>query len=374
MTKPIILGVGISVGVLAIGWSYWSEANKSDPDPIKPPPASLGQVVPTERVVVTPPAPPPAPPAPTFKWPENGTPSQINPFGPAGGLGVSQLPPTPTPTPTPTPQRDQPPPAPRAAAAAGPAYVPHPYMMSYATPTPSSAPASAAPEEGVPSLRPAGAAAPVNPVSYKASRLEGQNAALMGDQTFVLPRGIVPCQLDTEINSTLPGDIQCHIPIDIVRHGVTLINRGAIVHGKYSNSITTGQVRLSIAAEDMVDDATGCFVQFPSAPFSTPTGATGIPGSVDRHIAERIGPAVVLALTQSSINLAQTLLTKGGNTYLSFGNSGGGNGLEQIATEDLRSKANIQATISLPEGTMVAVYINKPLNFANCYSLALKDH
>ena len=74
-------------------------------------------------------------------------------------------------------------------------------------------------------------------------------------------------------------------------------------------------------------------------------------------------------------SLAQASLSKGGNTYLSFGGGGGGgsNGIDSIASAILRKQIDIPPTITVNQGSAVAVFITKVLDFSPCYDLSLKD-
>jgi type IV secretion system protein VirB10 len=204
-------------------------------------------------------------------------------------------------------------------------------------------------------------------VVYAEGSVKGDQAGLMGDQTLVLMPGLVPCIMDTAINSSFPGPIQCHVPVDVKPRGVTLLDRGTIIHANYSANVSTGQDRLSAPASWIEDPVTGCNVVLHDAPISDPLGVTGIDGSVDNHYLERFGAAVLMSFASSGVSLAQAALQHGGNTYLSF-NSGGG-GVESLANALLQSQINIKPTITVNQGTAIAVFIQKPIDFSRCYRL-----
>jgi type IV secretion system protein VirB10 len=209
-------------------------------------------------------------------------------------------------------------------------------------------------------------------VVYADTKLKGQRAGLIGDQTLLLPPGLLPCILDNSIDSTFPGPIQCHIPMDIKPHGVVLLDRGTIIHAMYQSNVKTGQARLSAPASWIEDRATGCNVNLPDTPISDPLGETGIPGSVDNHYMQRLGAAVLLTFANSAVQLAQAALSQGGNTYLSF-SSGGGGGVESIANTLLQNSINIPPTITVNQGTAIAVFVQKPIDFSRCYLLEFRN-
>lgn len=352
-----------------IGMTLWRSQNPQEPEVKEKLPPSLGAVVPYKSVMVTAPPPPPQPapapqppPAPRFEPASGGLP-QPNPGNLLARLQAEK-----------PPETRQPP----AANIVPPAPI-KPNMLSFAERprAPQAQPGSPAGVGGLGEGGIAGSSGPTtSPIGYKVSRLEGNKADLLGDQTFLLMPGIIPCTLDTAINSSFEGPILCHLPLRVMPHGVVLLGRGARVHGWYKNNIQTGQARLFVQADWVEDPATGCFIKFDVAPMSDTLGRTGIEGNVDNHYIERFGAAMLLTFTQSALSLAQAALTKqgGGNTYLSFGGGGGGGGgIQTIATEILRAQINIPPTITVNEGTDIAIFVTRPLDFGPCYDVQIKD-
>lgn len=203
-------------------------------------------------------------------------------------------------------------------------------------------------------------------ISYAMSKVSGIKAGLTGDQTLLLMPGVMPCVLDTAINSDLPGPVQCHLAQDIRPHGVTLLDRGSTIYGFYKADVHNGQSRLAVAADWINDPVTGCYVSFDNAPMADQQGRSGLDGHVDNHYFERFGAAVILSLTDAGLGILQSSLSKGGNTYLSF-NSGGE--MSSVASQILRKQIDIPPTITKNAGEMIAVFVNRPLNFNGCYEL-----
>lgn len=206
---------------------------------------------------------------------------------------------------------------------------------------------------------------------YASSRGDGIMAGRLGDQTYVLPRGLLPCLFDWRVDSTLGGEIQCHIPFDIIRNGITLLDAGTTVHGSYSGDVKNGQARLQMAVDEIDNEKGHCFIKLEKAEVADSMGTAGGQGSLDNHYLERFGPAVLLSFTQQAMSLAQAALSKGGSTYISF-NTGGGGGVDQLINEMFREGASIKPTITLNEGTPLSVVLNKRINFSGCYGLALR--
>ena len=349
---PGILGVCAGV----IGLAAWHNSSKPPPPMKEKLPTQLGASVPYTApvmVIPRPAAPPPLTQAGFAPPPRYEPPPASSP---------------PAAAPPPTVAGTQQPGFVRAAtAAAQPPARPKPNMISFADPPPLHQRMGAGqPPPGTPT-----ASLPASDVVYATSHLDGVKAGLLGDQTFLMEPGLLACVMDTGVNSTFEGPIQCHIDHDIRPHGVTLLSRGSIIEGWYHNQIQTGQNRLFVQADWVRDPSTGCFIKFDNAPIADGIGQAGVPGSVDPHYLERFGAAMLLTLGQGGESLAQASLSKGGNTYLSF--NGGSNGLDSIASAILRKQIDIPPTITVNQGSAIAVFITKVLDFSPCYDLSLKD-
>jgi type IV secretion system protein VirB10 len=320
-------------------------------------PTQLGATVPyTAPVMVIPrAAPPPASPLTQAGFAPRYEPPSASPPLPAA------VPPPPAAAPPPTVAATQQPAFVRAATAAQPPARPKPNMISFTDPPP--LPPRQAQPPGTPTAS--------LPTSDATSHVDGVKAGLLGDQTFLLEPGLLACVMDTGVNSTFEGPIQCHIDHDIRPHGVTLLSRGSMIQGWYHNQIQTGQNRLFVQADWVRDPSTGCFIKFDNAPIADGIGQAGVPGSVDPHYLERFGAAMLLTLGQGGESLAQASLSKGGNTYLSF--NGGSNGLDSIASAILRKQIDIPPTITVNQGSAIAVFITKVLDFSPCYDLTITD-
>jgi type IV secretion system protein VirB10 len=237
---------------------------------------------------------------------------------------------------------------------------PEPDMMSYADP-----PASASHADSK-SSDPAGADSATK-VAFKASIIAGDKAGPVGDQNLVLMPGMVPCVLDTAVDSTLPGPVQCHLETDVRSPtGVTLLDRGTVITGTYKNDLANGQARLFTEA-DLIRTPAGCMVQLANTPMTDALGRTGLAGGVDNHYLSRFGGAVLLSLVDTGLGIAQSAVSKGGNTYITF-QSGDMSGL---ADTILRSTINQPPTITKNQGDRIAVFVLRPIDFSGCYQLRM---
>jgi type IV secretion system protein VirB10 len=94
-------------------------------------------------------------------------------------------------------------------------------------------------------------------------------------------------------------------------------------------------------------------------------GRTGIPGNEDDHTFQRFGGAVLLALSSNVASVLSAALSKSGSTYLNI-NTGD---LTSLASEILRDTVNIPPTITVWQGTDVAIWIRYPIDFSASYRL-----
>lgn len=246
---------------------------------------------------------------------------------------------------------------------------PKPYMLTYAAPPPAARPVGlAGPGAGTP-----GETGPEDggsKVAYSASIVSGAKAGLLGDQTFLLMPGLLPCVMDTQINTTYEGPVQCHIWEDIRPHGVTLLGRNSIVQAYYRGNMQQGQARVFVQADWVNDPATGCFIKFKNAPLTDSIGQNGQDASIDEQNLKRFGAAAIFTGAQIGMSLGQAAMSKGNSTNINL-NSGGG-GMDQLAETILRKQIDIPPIGTVNRGSMTAVYVTDVLDFSPCYDLKLK--
>ena len=262
----------------------------------------------------------------------------------------------PTATPTAPPSVSAPPPIMPALRALPPtANAPpvRPAMLSYAVPhsdgpRPAAAPAADPPQTGL---------------AFAASQLPGIKASPAIDDTYQLMPGLLPCVLDTAIESDLPGPLLCHLPGPVYSpKGVLLMEAGTQVIGRYEKMGQNGGSRL-LAASTYAHTPNGIWVPLSDNPMADDLGRTGLSGGVDNHYLERFGGAVLLDLTQSGLGVVQAAVSKGGNTYISTNSS------DNLASQILQSQINIAPTFSKHQGETIAIWLTTPIDFSDSYRL-----
>jgi type IV secretion system protein VirB10 len=284
----------------------------------------------------------------------------------AGAIGVS-APYTPV-TPDPKPPVDTPPAPPIT-------FPPNPMQQrppgTQGAPTPPGTPGTPARTPGLVSYKVEPSSPPKNPtepaepahtgIKFAATTLPGAKASPQIDDTYVLYPGLLLCVLDTAIDSNLPGPLMCHLPgTAYSRKGVPLMEAGTQVMGKYESLKHGGTERLE-ATNTVAFTPNGIWVPLSDSPMADDLGRTGLSGTVDRQYLERFAGAVLIDLGHAALNIAQSAVAKGGNTYLSF------NSTEGLASRILESEVNRPPIFTKNAGAMIAIWITHPIIFNDSY-------
>jgi len=228
-----------------------------------------------------------------------------------------------------------------------------PAMLSYVVPhsdgpKPAAAPPADPPQTGL---------------AFKAASLPGVKASPAIDDTYQLMPGLLPCVLDTAIESDLPGPLMCHLPGPVYSpKGVLLMEAGTQVIGRYERMEQNGGSRLE-AVSTYAHTPEGIWVPLAGEPMADDLGRTGLAGGVDNHYFQRFGGAILLDLTQSGLGILQAEVSKGGNTYISTNSS------DNLASQILQSTINIPPTFSKHQGETIAIWLTAPIDFSDSYKL-----
>jgi len=218
---------------------------------------------------------------------------------------------------------------------------------------------------------PAAGGAPVGAnttqVAFKAATLPGAKAGPAIRLTYVMMPQLVPCALETAMDSTVAGFISCHTTQDVLSpDNIVLMPVGTRFTGTYKNDIRQGQNRLfSFVGYGITPDG----IPVPlDAQVADGMGRAGIPGEADNHFWSRFGAGILLAGSQSALQLAQAMVSKGGNAYFSL-NTGSAT---DVATEILRQQEQQQPTISVQPGTLVSLVIDHPIDFSDALKVTVR--
>lgn len=206
-------------------------------------------------------------------------------------------------------------------------------------------------------------------VAFKPSVIGGGKAGPAIRLTYVMLPQLIPCSLDTGMESTLAGAIMCHTTVDVLSpEHVLLLPARTLIVGSYKNDVRNGQHRLFAFAGNAITKE-GIPVPLNSG-IADGVGRAGIEGDVDNHYLERFGAALMLTAADAAVSIAETELSKQGQTSLNLG--GGGSGIGGIANQILQSQINIPPTISVPPGAIVSIVVDHPIDFSDVIKVAIK--
>ena len=221
-----------------------------------------------------------------------------------------------------------------------------------------------------------GGASANTPLSARlhATVLEATKAELLPHPDFMLTEGtIIPCTLQTAINSELAGYVKCIIPQGIrsTTGNVVLLDKGTTVVGEIQQGLVQGQDRLFILW-DRAETPDHAVIDL-SSPGTDELGRAGVPGAVNNHFWERFGSAIMLSIIQGALQAgtayaANTGGSSGGSTTEAFFNQFQSNGSE-LANTALASSINIPPTLEKNQGDNVAIFVAEDLDFSDVYTL-----
>jgi type IV secretion system protein VirB10 len=210
----------------------------------------------------------------------------------------------------------------------------------------------------------------------KPTVLSPETATVLRNPDMVITEGtMIPCVLQTAIDSTLPGLVTCVVPIDIrgTTGNVVLLDRGTKIVGQIESGVMQGQNRVFV---DWTRAETPDHVLVTlDAPGSDELGRAGLPGAVNNHFWERFGGALMLTFVQGALDAATIEAAGQGNANSTTQQAGLGfvyaaqsNG-QSVANTALQNTINIPPTLTKNQGDTVSLIVAHDLDFSNVYQL-----
>jgi type IV secretion system protein VirB10 len=210
----------------------------------------------------------------------------------------------------------------------------------------------------------------------KPTVLDGEKATILQNPDMVVTEGtIIPCTLQTAVNSELPGLITCRVPIDIrgTTGNVVLLDAGTKITGQIESGLLQGQNRVFV---DWTRAETPDHVIVTlDSPGTDELGRAGLSGAVDNHFWERFGGALMLTLVQGGLDAATIEAAGGGNNNstsnqaaLGFVYAAQSNG-QSVANTALQNTINIPPTLTKNQAETVALIVAHDLDFSGVYQL-----
>jgi type IV secretion system protein VirB10 len=210
----------------------------------------------------------------------------------------------------------------------------------------------------------------------KPTNLSGATASVIRNPDMVVTEGaVMPCILQTAIDTQLAGFVTCVVPIDVrgTTGDVVLLDRGTKIVGQIQNGLVQGQDRVFVLWTRA--ETPNHVVISLNAPGADELGRVGLPGEVDNHWWQRFGGALMLTLLQGSLNAGTALAANSGSGNNNqatmgfvYGAQSSGN---QIANTALENSINVPPTLRKNQGDTVSVFVAQDLDFSAVYKLKL---
>jgi type IV secretion system protein VirB10 len=202
----------------------------------------------------------------------------------------------------------------------------------------------------------------------QSSAIGEARASMLPNRNFLIAAGtLIPCILQTAINSTQPGYTSCLIPRDLYSENgrVVLMEKGTRVLGEYRGGIQQGQNRLFVLWTRAVTPQ-GVRIDLAS-PGSDALGRAGLAGAVDSFFWARFGGALLLSLVDDAAYVAGQAASSGNGNF---------NNVTRAPSEGaaiaLQNNINIRPVLKKNQGEEVGIFVAKDFNFADVYNLELR--
>jgi type IV secretion system protein VirB10 len=197
------------------------------------------------------------------------------------------------------------------------------------------------------------------------SSIETVRATMVGDRSLLLSAGtVIPCTLQTAINSTQAGFVSCVINHDVYSENgrIVLLDKGTKVLGQYSGVITQGQARLFVLWTRALTPR-GVAIDLGS-PAADSLGRAGLPGGVDTQFWARFGLGLVISVLEDASSIAGRAVA-GQGTYTT-----------QVpgttANTVLQQTMQVRPILKKNQGDTAAIFVAKDFDFRPVYDVRLR--
>lgn len=191
---------------------------------------------------------------------------------------------------------------------------------------------------------------------------------LVRPDTLMLRGTFIRCVLETRIITDIPGFTSCVVtePVYSFTGKRLLLPKGSKVLGKYEMEPSGPRVAV---IWDRIVTPTGIDVNMASPGVDT-LGGAGHPGYYNAHWGSRIGSALLISLLSDAFKYEaaehgprQTTISNGVVTQTPF-ESNTADTIQQLANQAVRRSANRPATVTINQGTVLAIYVAKDVDFS----------
>ncbi|SKA40420.1 type IV secretion system protein VirB10 [Enhydrobacter aerosaccus] len=202
----------------------------------------------------------------------------------------------------------------------------------------------------------------------------------LGDPTLRLSAGtLVPCILDTAMDTTTAGFVRCHLEHDVYSANgtVVLLDAGTIVLGEYNSGLQQGQERIGVVWSRA--ETPNSVVIDLSSPAADSLGRGGMDGQIETYFWTRFGAAMMFSLLSDAGSIARAwaqsqFQQQGGNSTYIYGNMGSTTQqmANQVGMETLRQTLSIKPVLKKNQGERVDIFVRNDLDFSGVYSVSAR--
>ncbi len=197
------------------------------------------------------------------------------------------------------------------------------------------------------------------------SAIQTVRATMVADRNLLLSAGtVIPCTLQTAINSTQAGFVSCVINHDVYSENgrIVLLDKGTKVLGQYSGGITQGQARLFVLWTRALTPR-GIAIDLGS-PAADSLGRAGLPGGVDTQFWARFGVGLVISVLEDASNIASRAVAGNGTNTTEVPSTTGQTVLQQTLP--------IKPILKKNQGDTAAIFVAKDFDFRSVYDVRLR--
>ncbi|CAD7741404.1 hypothetical protein LMG31884_47660 (plasmid) [Xanthomonas hydrangeae] len=210
------------------------------------------------------------------------------------------------------------------------------------------------------------------------SSLESVNTSMslatrLNDPSMTVTQGsLLPCSLDTALNSQLPGMVMCKLSLPIygTDSRVVLLDRGTILTGQYQGAQLKQGMNRIFVLWTRAETPKGVIVSLDS-PSSDGLGRSGIGGKVNNHFWARFGSGLLLSVVDDGLTYATQRRSQGDAQTLQFGSTS--DTAKDAAAIAVENSVGIPPTQSTAQGSVVNVFVARDLYFGGVYGLRTAD-
>ncbi|WP_299869828.1 type IV secretion system protein VirB10 [uncultured Roseobacter sp.] len=198
----------------------------------------------------------------------------------------------------------------------------------------------------------------------KATKLEGSRASVLANPHLTITQGtIIPCVLDTAMDSSQPGMVRCTVTDDIyaTTGTVVLLEKGTRIVGQYRGGLQRGTQRLFVIWT-RAETPNGVIVTLDSAG-TDGLGRAGFEGDIDTQFWTRFGGTMLLSVIDDAL---AALVVSSSNADTIENTT---NGASNLAQTELQSTINVPIVLRKNQGEEVAVMVARDLDFSAVYRL-----